>query len=62
MQGVSQLNKQASKIAGFRIQDAGIAAAILGYDAYEVATTATESYWVMLNRGALIVSPAGPKT
>ena len=60
-EGISKLTQQASEIAGFRIQDAGIAAAILGYDAYEMATTANESYWVMLNRGALIVSSAGQK-
>lgn len=50
------LRKQASSLAGFKIEDTGVAAAILGHDAYEFGVSRTQAYWVILNRGALIVS------
>lgn len=50
------LKDEASKRMGIKINDTGMAAAILGYDAYRCGGRNGGSYWVILNRGATIMS------
>lgn len=42
-----------------QIADLGMAAAILGIDAYSVPSDPGQSYWVVLNRGAVVVADDG---
>jgi hypothetical protein len=50
------LKDEASKRMGLKINDTGLAAALLGYDAYRCGGRNGGSYWVILNRGATIMS------
>jgi hypothetical protein len=47
---------RAEKESGYSISDIGEAAAILGIHAYRVPQGSREDFWVILNRGALVVA------
>ena len=61
LRSMAKVNRDASAIAGFDVRDTGVAAAILGYDAYEVSVSKSQAYWVILNRGATVVSSVNGK-
>ena len=60
-----QTVEKARRETGLEINDIGVAAAILGIDAYRIPGTVggksdpedmREDYWVILNRGSMIIA------